>query len=139
MENKQLPSITLSIDTKRYQVMINTELDKQARDAVNEHINFLFINPTMEQERYSYLKDRTNDHPDLGAGNKFIKEIIDKRMLEDKFQDYVNNYIERNFPRLLDEALEKALSHKAHAMAFKASKARLTVDGANKEALSPTT
>lgn len=139
MKDKQLPSITLNLDTKHYQDLINTELDKQARSAVNDHLNFLFVNPIMEQGRYSYLKDRTNNHPDLPAGNKFIKELIDKRMLEDKFQEYVNNYIERNFPRLLDEALEKALSHKAHAMAFKASKARLTVDGASKEILSPST
>jgi len=124
-ENKQFPSIRLELDPNKYQTMIDKELDKQARETINEHLGFLFINPTMEQSRYNYLKERTHNDPDLAAGHLFIKGIIDKKILEDDFQIYINNYIERNFPRILEEALEKALGHKANAMAFKAAKGKL--------------
>lgn len=124
-DNKQFPTISLEIDPTKYQSLIDKELDKQARETITQHLNFLFINPVMEQARYNYLKERTHNDQDLAAGHNFIKGIIDKKILDDSFQDYINNYIERNFPRILDEALEKALGHKANALAFRAAKGKL--------------
>lgn len=129
MEKKQLPTITLSIDTKKYQEMADRELDKNAREAINERLSFLFINPATDQNRYDYLKRTTGNNPDLAAGHTFIKDIIDKKLLGEEFQKYVEGYIERNWTRILDDALEKALSHKANGIAFRAAKGKLNLKG----------
>lgn len=131
MNKKQIAALPLEIDTPRYQKMVDDALEKTMRDTINNRISFLFINPA-EQSRYDYLKRAYPTDPDLAAGYNFVKEIIDKKLLEEKFQKYVDDYTDRNFARILGTALEKALEHKANAMAFKIIKNRLTIDGCDK-------
>lgn len=125
MKDKQLPAITLSIDTKKYQELADKELDKQAREVISDRLNMLFVNPVTEQARHEYMKNRTNNNPDLSAGYNFIKDLIDKRLLSDEFQAYAERYIDNNWQRILDASLETALTHKANGIAFRVAKGKL--------------
>ena len=127
MNKKQIASLPLEIDTSRYQKMVDDSLEKAMKETISNRISFLFINPA-EQSRYDYLKRAYSTDPDLAAGFNFIKELLDKKLLDDKFQKYIEDYAERNFTRILDAALEKALEHKANAMAFKMSKGRIEIN-----------
>lgn len=128
MKDKQLPTITLSIDTKKYQDMVDKELDKQARQAINDRLSLLFLNPVTDQTRHEYLKKNTNNNPDLCAGYTFLKDLIDKRLLSDEFQTYAERYIENNWQRILDASLETALTHKANGIAFRFAKGKLELN-----------
>lgn len=131
MNKKQIASLPLEIDTSRYQKLVDDSLEKTMRETISSRMSFLFINPA-EQSRYDYLKRAYPSDPDLAAGFNFVKELLDKKLLDDKFQKYIEDYAERNFTRILDSALEKALEHKANSMAFKIIKNRLTIDGCDK-------
>lgn len=126
MNKKQIASLPLEIDTSRYQKLVDDTLEKTMRETINNRMSFLFINPA-EQSRYEYLKRTYSSDPDLAAGYNFVKELLDKKLLDDKFQKYIEDYTDRNFTRILDAALEKALEHKAHSMAFKMAKGKLPI------------
>lgn len=125
MKDKQLPAITLSIDTKKYQELADKELDKQARQVINERLSLLFLNPVTDQWRHNRMKETTNNNPDLCAGYTFLKDLIDKRLLSDEFQAYAERYIDNNWQRILDASLETALTHKANGIAFRVAKGKL--------------
>lgn len=126
MNKKQIASLPLEIDTSRFQKMVDDSLEKTMRETINNRISFLFINPA-EQSRYDYLKRAYPSDPDLAVGYNFVKELLDKKILDDKFQKYIDEYTDRNFTRILDAALEKALEHKAHGMAFRMAKGKLPI------------
>lgn len=132
---KQLQPLTIGLDVDKYQQMIDQQLDKQAREAINTRLSILFCNPS-DQVRYDYLKRQHHNDPDIAAGHNFIKGIIDGKLLDDDFKKYVEDYSERNFTRILNEAIEEALKHKAKRIAFTNVKGKhLTIDGACKESL----
>lgn len=133
--NNQVKGITLEIDTKKYQELVDKELDKKARMTIDERLSLLFLNPVTNQTQHEHLKNRTNNNPDISAGYTYIKDLIDKRLLGDEFQAYVERYIEHNWSRILDTSLEVALTHKAHAIAFKAAKGKLIINDESKDTL----
>lgn len=50
--------------------------------------------------------------------NCYIKSKIDEEFDKFKSSDYISQYVEKNWKRILDQSLEKALTHKANAIAF---------------------
>ncbi len=133
---KQLQPLTIDLDVNKYQQLIDQQLDKQAREAINTRLSILFCNSS-DQVRYDYLKRQHHNDPDIAAGHNFIKGIIDSKLLDDDFKKYVEDYAERNFSRILNEAIEEALKHKAKRIAFNTvKKQHLTIDGASKDILS---
>ena len=132
---KQLQPLTIGLDVDKYQQMIDQQLDKQAREAINTRLSILFCNPS-DQVRYDYLKRQHHNDPDISAGHNFIKGIIDGKLLDDNFKKYVEDYAGRNFTRILNEAIEEALKHKAKRIAFSNVKGKhFTVNDACKDSL----
>lgn len=132
---KQLQPLTIDLDVDKYQQMIDQQLDKQAREAINNRLSILFCNPG-DQSRYETLKRYHHNDPDIAAGHNFIKGIIDGKLLDDDFKKYVEDYAERNFKRILDESIEEALKHKAKRIAFSNVKGKhFTVNDACKDSL----
>jgi len=114
-------NLPISIDTEDIQKQINAELKKRFFQEIGYRLNMLFINPKKELE-YNAIKKFNNSDPDISVAFNFIKDSIDKRILDDNFQNYINNYIDENFQKYLNEALDTAMKHKANSMAFKAIK-----------------
>lgn len=132
---KQLQPLTIGLDVDKYQQIIDQQLDKQAREAINTRLSILFCNPS-DQSRYEHLKRYHHNDPDIAAGHNFIKGIIDGKLLDDDFKKYVEDYAERNFKRILDESIEEALKHKAKRIAFSNVKGKhFTVNDACKDSL----
>ena len=125
---KQLQPLTIGLDVDKYQQMIDQQLDKQAREAINTRLSILFCNPS-DQVRYDYLKRQHHNDPDISAGHNFIKGIIDGKLLDDDFKKYVEDYAERNFTRILNEAIEEALKHKANRIAFRFAQGKIKIEG----------
>lgn len=123
---KTLGSLPLEIDTAQYQKLIDELLSKSMRGTIDDRIKFLFVNPH-NQFQHDWLKKTYPTDPDLSVGYTFIKDIIDKKLLDDKFIKYVEEYAEKNFQRILDSALEEALTHKAKGMAHKMAKGKLVI------------
>lgn len=121
-------NLPISIDTEDIQKQINAELKKRFSQEIGYRLNMLFINPKKELE-YNAIKKFNNNDPDISVGYNFIKDSIDKRILDDNFQNYINNYIDENFKKYLDEALDTAMKHKANSMAFKAIKKDINLNG----------
>lgn len=129
--NKKVSPIHLEVDLERYQQMVNHELERTARGTIDNRLKLLFANPSIQPD-YDNLRSRNNNDPDLSAAYTFIKEIIDRKLLDDKFQKYIEDYADKHFGRLLEEALERALEHKANSMARRMTKGKLTIDGMKK-------
>lgn len=56
---------------------------------------------------------------DLGMANDIIENFIAENILDEKYIEYMKDYAEKNFQKHLDAAMDKAMQHKANAMAFK--------------------
>lgn len=128
MQKKTIASLPLEIDTAEYQKLIDEMLSKTMRGTIDDRIKFLFINPH-SQFQHGWLKKTYPTDPDLSVGFNFIKDIIDKKLLDDKFIKYIEDYTDKNFNRILDAALEEALTHKAKGMAHKMAKNKLLIKG----------
>lgn len=59
-----------------------------------------------------------------GAGYQLIKEHIETKLLEQESQELLDKIIEKNWPRILEEATDRALTHAANAIAHKAVQAK---------------
>ena len=53
-----------------------------------------------------------------GIGAKDIEEHISKKYLTADFQDQLDQFFEENWKRIFEEAMTKALQHKANGIAF---------------------
>lgn len=53
-----------------------------------------------------------------GPGYEIIKDAIETKLLNKETFTIVEKYIDDNWERILNEATEKALQHKANAIAF---------------------
>lgn len=61
-----------------------------------------------------------------GAGLLLIRDFLEKKFDDPKTQARMETYFENNFERLMDEAMQKALQHKANGFVFgKAAKAEI--------------
>lgn len=57
--------------------------------------------------------------PDLGLVTKMIDDHLADQILGEDIKLYMKQYMDGNFQRHLNEAMDKAMRHKAHAIAFK--------------------
>ena len=114
-------SLNLDIDEASYKRLINSELDKQMKRGIGDRLKLLFANPR-DEFSFNYIKKSNGNDPDTGVAYGFIKDSIDKKILDDNYLAHINEYIEQNFQKHLDEALDEAMKHKARAMAFGAHK-----------------
>ena len=61
-----------------------------------------------------------------GAGLLMIRDFLEKKFDDPKTQNKMEEFFERNFDRIMEEAMQKALQHKANGFVFgKAAKAEI--------------
>ena len=61
-----------------------------------------------------------------GAGFLMIRDFLEKKFDDPKTQAKMEEFFERNFDRIMEEAMQKALQHKANGFVFgKAAKAKI--------------
>lgn len=53
-----------------------------------------------------------------GAGLLLIREFLQKKFDDPNTQDRMEKFFEANFDRLMEEAMQKAIQHKANAFVF---------------------
>lgn len=104
------------------------EFKKKAKDFFakffNNKIHMYFVdshelqelknNPSLARYRGYDIKD-----PDVGLAERMINDFITDHILDDSFKHYMRQYMDQNFGKHLNEAMDKAMKHKAHAIAFK--------------------
>jgi len=82
----------------------------------------LFHDPK-DQAEYAYRLSKGNKlDPDLSYCFKKIDENITKMVCGDKFENWAKKYVEENYQRHLQNALDKAMEHHAKKTAFTAAK-----------------
>lgn len=71
-------------------------------------------NPSLARVHGVNLND-----PDLGLVNRMVEDTLTDKILNDDMKLYMRQYMDAKFPTFLNEAMDKAMRHKAHAIAFK--------------------
>ena len=57
--------------------------------------------------------------PDLGLANKMANDFFTENILNDDYKAYMKQYMDDNWKKELHAAMDKAMKHKANAIAFK--------------------
>lgn len=70
----------------------------------------------------SYGSSVDPNDPDLGLANKVADDFITESVLDENLKAYMKWYMEGNWKKELNAAMDKAMRHKANAIAFKAVK-----------------
>lgn len=89
------------------------QLLKEARAIAKRKLDVLFMDPVSVGPGSRYLLDR-----DLGAGLKIVNDVFVELVSDPKFEEHARGYIERNYPRFLEAALDEAMTHRARKQAF---------------------
>ena len=71
-------------------------------------------NPAIARMRGVDPKD-----PDAGMVMRMIDDVLTDKILDDDMKQFMRRYMDENFGQHLKDALDKAMKHKAHAIAFK--------------------
>lgn len=71
-------------------------------------------NPSLARMRGVDPKD-----PDAGLVMKMIDDTLTDKILDDDMKRFMRHYMDQNFGKHLADAMDKAMKHKAHAIAFK--------------------
>lgn len=95
-----------------------SQMQKAFRQTCNHEINTFFS----ENERYIGRELQKNP----GAGLLLIRDFLEKKFDNPKTLERMEAYFDNNFDRIMEEAMQKALQHKANGFVFgKAAKAEI--------------
>lgn len=76
------------------------------------------INTIMQEEIRKQFRVKTDYH-DSGEAHKFVQGKVAEYVQQNLNEDTLRIFFEKNWDAFLEEALRKALTHKANAVAFK--------------------
>lgn len=62
--------------------------------------------------------------PDVGMVQRMIEDALTEKIMNEDMTKFMREYMDKNFDKHLVEAMDRAMQHKANAMAFKAVKER---------------
>lgn len=102
-------NLNISLDDEK----LKSELAAQYRSA--------FLNKAAGLIQSSMSDGKTGSHP-AGIGYTLIKQYVEDELVKINSPKIIGAYIEQNWARILTEATERALIHKANAIAFASTK-----------------
>lgn len=110
-------SISLDIDETELKKLLDTRVSERSKEEIRSRLGLMFCSPYRQPE-HDHLARYHKGDPDLSVGWKMIRDKIDEKLLGEKFQAFMDTYIEENFERILTDTLNKAMQHQANKMAF---------------------
>ena len=91
------------------------ELQKELKRIIDRQIQFELNNLFANKIQYCDNKQITLKSPQKLVIESKINELFNEFLNE----KYIEDYIKKNFKTIIDQALEKALTHKANSIAFR--------------------
>lgn len=67
-----------------------------------------------------------------GAGLLLIREFLEKKFDDPATLQHMHNYFDNNFERIMEEAMQKAIQHKANAFVFQKTKDKKLPEGSER-------
>lgn len=101
----------MNFEIKIDENLVKAEFNRIINLKTKEKINNLFTDKYIYENGKQSLK--------TADGNFLIREHIDKKLKSLETEEFIQQYVEKHWKRILEEATEKALKHKANAIAFK--------------------
>ena len=99
-----------------FKIAINTDqLMKEAEKSAQERFNKA-ANEVIGQIIYAYFHD--SPLRGKGIGNQHLEEHILKMLCGEESEQILQKFYKENWERILQESMEKAMRHKANALAF---------------------
>lgn len=97
---------------------LNVYIDEeQEKKAINERLSAK-CQEIGDRIIHTLLADGTGFQRLKGPGYSIIQNYIEDKILGEGSKQIINDYIDANWERILQEATEKALQHKANGIAF---------------------
>ncbi len=107
-------NLKLDIDADEIQKEVKAKIKAKMIDLVNMKVGILFGN--------EFNKIRYGNSPEFGFMEKKIDDIFVEVLLDEKYNKFIQTYIVEHFEEALKKSLDKAMEHKANALAFKSVK-----------------
>jgi hypothetical protein len=102
----------VNIDQEQHRKHLESEMNARVKHVIGQEINGFFS----RTKTYDHVKNTFTET--VGPGVKEITDMTENAFLDDKFQKAMTDYFEANWKRIFEEAMEKALQHKANGVAF---------------------
>lgn len=109
-----MTNFTVSFDPQQTIKNAEEQLVNEFKRTTVSQINAFFSE--LENYREGVLKKNT------GAGLLMIRDFLEKKFDDPKTQEHMTKYFDANFDRIMEEAMQKALEHKAKAFVFNKAK-----------------
>ncbi len=100
--NLNIPTAEL---TKQFEAVVKERYQQMANSRIEDYF----------AEKNAHSRMRNYD----GVGTLFVREIVDKLLMDENIQAKIKKHIEHHFDRILEEATVRAMTHQANKIAFK--------------------
>jgi len=118
MDSKISAMLNLDLDLAPLKKEAQDKLNTWAQRALETKLQALFHDPK-DQAAFAHALSRgSQNDPDLSYCFKKIDELIAGMALGSEFDEFIQDYIEKQYPVHMMAALDKAMAHHAAKKAF---------------------
>lgn len=109
----------VELDESKIKKNLTEKLSTDAQSVVNQTINEFFSQNT---QHFRDNKGELTFKVVKGAGRLEIEDMVANKFLDEEFKKKMNDYFEKNWERVFEDCMTKALQHKANAVVFAKTK-----------------